>query len=1169
MRLLRTILPFLFSMAFVPLFGQNLSSLRSQEILLNSDTIQLDTLSLVPSSFELTIDGTEVDSTKYELEWYSGKLIIDPSLNGLTATTNYRVFPSLYSEKTFNKDPSLIRTVRNIPQNPFSYTVKKGTADQLFDLGTLNKSGSISRGITIGNNQDLGVSSSLNLNLSGQLTPKIGIRAAITDNNIPFQPEGNTQQLQDFDQIYIQLFTDETELTAGDFRLQRPNSYFMNFFKRAQGLSIKHRFPIVKKKVTDEHPGFLEVKGSGALSRGKFNRQIIQGVEGNQGPYRLRGAENETFIIVIAGTERVYIDGQLMTRGQENDYVIDYNTAELTFTTKRLITKDSRIIVEFQYSERNYSRSLFHVGTDFEKNRLKVRFNLYSEQDGKNNLLDVDLDGSQLDLLQDIGDSLDLAIISAVDSVGFDNDQIRYWKTDTTITVGGIPVVYPTIFVYSTDSDSALYQVRFSDVGIGNGDYVQIQTGANGRVYEWVAPDTISGEKQGQFAPIQQIITPKMNQLYTLGAEYKIGKNGNVAVEGALSNTDVNRFSTKDTDDNLGYGLKVKYDHVLPIGDSGKWAIKTGVDFEHLDENFRPIERFRTVEFERDWNLQNKNTFTNQYISTARLGFVRKDMADVEYSFRSFLNETQFEAYQNALVAKLVHKGFNFDFNGSHIFSNGQEVNNRFGRFQAGTQYKFKWFTIGGKDIFEDNRFFDSTTDSLQTTSYQWNDAKVYIKSPDKWKNKYSVFYQRRDDWLPGDNQLKYSSLGESAGVTAELAKNPKSVFKSTVTYRRLVVKDTLLSNNRPDNTLVIRLEYNLKLFKGAITTSTFYEVGSGLESKKEFIYIEVPTGQGAYSWIDQNDNGVKELNEYVQAVYQDTARYIRVFTPTNDFIKVYTTQFNEVLNLNPRAVWGGKTGFKKFVSRFSNQLVYRIDRKTQRDNLLEAFDPFFSTVTDSTLVTLSSSLRNTFFFNRSSSKVGADYTYAQNQSKVYLANGFETRTNTFHKLKTRWNIGKMFTFNGLGEYGWKTADSDFFSTNQFNIRYYEIEPQIVFQPGTKWRVRAKFKFTDKLNFVEDTTIVQQAILRDAGIDGKYNILQRGSINATFNFISINYGGPTGNTVEFELLEGLKAGLNYTWSAFFQMRIGKNMQVNLQYSGRKSGENKSVHTGTMQVRAFF
>ncbi len=445
---------------------------------------------------------------------------------------------------------------------------------------------------------------------------------------------------------------------------------------------------------------------------------------------RLRGAENESFIIVIAGTERVYIDGQLMVRGQENDYIIDYNTAELTFTTKRLITKDSRIIIEFQYSERNYSRSLFHAGIDFGKNRWKGRFNLYSEQDSKNQLLNLELDGSELQLLQNIGDSLELAIIPSIDSVGFDNDQVRYLKTDTTVTVGGIPVIYPEIFVHGIDPDSAIYQVRFSDVGIGNGDYIQVQSSANGRVFEWVPPDSITGDRLGRYVPLQQIITPKMNQLFTLGGEYAIGKKGRASVEGALSNTDLNRFSSKDNEDNLGYGVKVKYDHLIPLGDSAKWALKASADIEHLNERFRPIERFRSVEFERDWNIRDQDEHTDKYISAVRLGLVRKDVADIEYAFRQFLNGNLFEAYQNALKAEVVHKGFSFSVDGSHIFSNGKDLNNRFGRFKAGIQQKFKWFVIGGTDIFEDNRFFSTLNDSLTPASYQWNDAKVYVKAP-------------------------------------------------------------------------------------------------------------------------------------------------------------------------------------------------------------------------------------------------------------------------------------------------------------------------------------------------------------------------------------------------------------------------------------------------------
>ena len=102
----------------------------------------------------------------------------------------------------------------------------------LFD--GLESSGSISRGFNIGNNQNSVLNSELDLQISGKLSEKIYLKASIQDANIPLQDNGYSQRLDEFDQIFIELISDDWRIRAGDIDLKNSNSYFGKFEKRIQ-----------------------------------------------------------------------------------------------------------------------------------------------------------------------------------------------------------------------------------------------------------------------------------------------------------------------------------------------------------------------------------------------------------------------------------------------------------------------------------------------------------------------------------------------------------------------------------------------------------------------------------------------------------------------------------------------------------------------------------------------------------------------------------------------------------------------------------------------------------------------------------------------------------------------------------------------------------------------
>jgi len=1164
--------------------AQPLDNYRTRVLADQASSLSIDSLSIIPGTLIIRdADNNLVSEDFYQVDYPNAILELLPRYKNrnFPLVISYRVFPVLFTTERTHKDVALLVQDPAGLTNPFVYTYKKGGTD-IFGMGGINKSGSISRGINFGNSQDVTINSSLDLRLAGKVSEDVSILAAITDDNIPIQPEGNTQQIQEFDKVFIQLYDKNSTLIAGDFELGRPQSHFMNFYKKAQGASFSTRTSMG----ADQTPARLTIETSAAISKGKFARNTFNAVEGNQGPYKLTGNQNEVFIIIISGTERVYIDGVLLMRGQDRDYVVDYNTAEITFTPDMLLTKDKRIVVEFQYSQRNYTRSLAYGRVGYEKGKVQVYGAIYSEQDAKNQPLDQDLSEERVELFRDIGDNLDSAIVPNIDSAVNTDIGVFYQKRDS---------LGYTIYLYS--ADSGVFQLGFSNVGQGNGNYVQdVDEVANGRVFKWLSPDTVEGllVMNGSYEPIVKLVTPKKRQMAIIGGKFSIGKHTSLNFETAMSNDDLNTFSSLDDRNNVGAAIQLSLLNKRKIGGTleDPWNLISTVSYEQIDKQFIPIERFRKVEFDRNWNIKDNSTKAHQYLPGLSLELAQKNTGSLKYAFTSYIRGEQNTSYRNNAVLRFNKKGMKADFTGGVVQSSNNVNTSQFVRSKGGLSQDLKWLTIGIREEQETNLFRDVQTDTLTPSSYEFYDWSIFVRSPDTVKNKLGLSYGQRTDLALDKSALTKSTVAENMKMSFGLLRKRDNTLNGSVTYRKLDIENADLTSNTADESVISRLEHRMKLWKGALTATTFYQIGSGLEVKREFYYQKIlAEGQGVYEWIDRDSNGVESLDEFEIAKYQYNANYIRVYVPTNDYIKTFSTMFNEAFYLRPSAVWRNSDGFKKFLSRFSNQMTYRVSRKSENPDLTLSYNPFIlndSVLNDSAtgVVSLLSSFRNIFFFNRTNRHFGADIKYQDTRNKSLLVNGLDSRRHLLRSIYLRWNINRQFTWNFLYALGVKFNSSEFLSNKDYKINYVQYEPRVTYQPNTKLRFTVYYTNENKENLLMNAVVDlsgdtssftggERAVQNTLGLEIKRNHVSKGSLVVNVDYIEFSYKDIMGNDAQqntplgYEMLEGLQTGGNVTWSLSYQRNISRHMQLSITYDGRQSEDTPAIHRGGIQLRAYF
>ncbi len=1142
--------------------AQHPANNKTQTFLLDRDSILIDTAILVKGSVFI---ANYIEGVNYRVNYLHHTLINLNIPKGKIITIQYAAVYYSFSKVYQNKSPNIIQPEFKESVNPYNYDYSKRGFDPMLKNEGLTTSGSIMRGLSLGNGQNAVVNANLNLQLAGRLNNDVDILATISDENNPIQPEGNTQELQDFDQVYVQFSKNKNKLVVGDYLMTRPtDSYFLNYNKKSRGLMTQTQFALPKKQS-------MQVAAQAALSRGRFIRNIINGAEGNQGPYRLSGNNGEVFIIVISGTEAVYLDGEKLIRGEQNDYTVDYNSGEIVFMARRLITQYSRIIVEFQYSDRNYARTLFGVNTRWDSEKTSVYLNYFTEQDNKNQPFQQSLNDSDKLVLANAGDDLAQAkYLGETKVVPFDTKKILYRKLDTLGFIG--------VYVYTTDAslDSVFYEVRFSYVGVNKGNYKQGASGANGRVFLWVAP--IAGIPQGDFEPYVQLIAPNKLQLLNIGTQFRFKPEHNLTIELGRSVYDKNLYSELNKSDDAGYAIKVESKNSFTIKPQIA-TIQSNVNYEYTDQNFRYIERYRNVEFNRIWNRQLNNSAEPnagklEHILNWRMLYNHKKNGSIYYQL-GYYNEGagSFVGYRNLFGLNLYNTKNKvlgtFEYlsgkqkESTTLLAYGNEVKN----LNFVYTRVAKKVNVGTKILVE-NSAFRNKGDSLLTGSFGYQQMGLFLRSNDSTRFSYFTEVNVRLDQLANAAVFYDHTLAKEAKAGIGLLQKNFNKLNVDVSYRDFRLLDSAISNLKPEQTLLSRIEYDYSFFKRFVTANTYVQLGSGNELRRDFQYVEVAAGLGVYVWKDFNEDGFQQLNEFQLASFADKniANFIKVFLPSTSLIKVNNTQFSQTININTfsnrRAI-----GWKAFFNRFSDQAAMRIERKV----LLNQINVFANAVNfqlaDSSLISLNSLFRNTLFFNRNNPKYGLDFGLNQQQTKSLQTNGFESRNKMEYSLGARFNLSANWSLVAAVNQGKKGFSSEYFSQNNYQYSYQELKPKLTYQFQQKWRVGINYTYSESVNLPElggDKSKVDEM-----GAELRYSFVKIGVISFKYNLYQVQFKGNVSSPLAYDMLQGLSTGNNQLWGINFQQRIGQNLQINMSYDGRKSGLAPIIHTGKMEARYLF
>lgn len=557
--------------------GPVISVERLDSLTLADSTLQLSARFVVPGTLILSRGDSVIPSGRYRLEAVAGQVVFLEPLTPGPLTAQYRAwpfaFPLSYSLRPLTGDSLSADTLTATPR-PDSlprpdYPAGAADAAEGFRLVGFDirgaKSVSVSGG---GGAAGTVLDQNLMLEVAGKLSRSTSLNLRLNDQDLPLTAEGRSAELRELDEVSVRLNSPLGSVELGDY------DFRLDGFRFAQ---VERKLDGVSGTLT---AGGADLSAAAALSGGTFNSLRFNAREGSQGPYQLTDKDGAP-ARVLAGTERVYLDGRLMSRGARADYTIDYTLGVLYFTERHILGAESRIEADYEYTSLSFKKSFYSLTGGLSGPRGQVRGYFIRESDLESSPLGEDFTAEERAYLENMGVSADSLKFSGVRYLG-PGKGAYVLRGD-----GGEGSWFE--FAGTGRGD---WMLTFRDVGDYRGSYT-FDSASGGYVFV--------GEGLGNFEPVGRFSPPQRQDRAGAAFELRPLPRLSLSGEGALLKRSLNLYGEGSLPVSLAHSLGLRLD-TLPLALPGVRLSLRGEE-SRVDRDFAFQGRRYGPDFERSWHL--------------------------------------------------------------------------------------------------------------------------------------------------------------------------------------------------------------------------------------------------------------------------------------------------------------------------------------------------------------------------------------------------------------------------------------------------------------------------------------------------------------------------------------------------------------------------------------